>query len=882
MSSFIVGNLPSLGASALALALLGSQAAHAADPEETAAQGEIEELVVVATTGSRIKRNIDSPSPLAQFDAAELGDLAAKDIRDLVGILPINSGAENNSDNLTQNYTAGTANINLRGLGVASTLVLLNGKRQVASAVQTDDGASFVDLAALVPLLAIERVEILKDGASAIYGSDAVAGVVNFITRRGYEGAEMQVEYRTRTNNGVQDDLALDGVLGGRLGAGGSFLLAASYLDRGSLLLGEVDWLGPSTSGFGNPGSFNVPSLGRTLADPGCAANGGLFQALANGSTICRFDFGPQITAVPEEDRLQGYARADWSAADGLWLWAEIGYARNDVVRETSPSFPVLSTPLVPARNPGNIFAEDVFFQGRPFGVGHPPEVNYYQHNTVRLAVGAQGEFSGGLSWDLSYVRAANDALLNLRDVIAANFQAALLGFGGDGCNAGLAAAPPSPGEGACRYFNPFSSVFAAQPGDPTYNDPSLRDFIIGDYLGDAESEMQELDLGLTGSWGALPGGPIGFAFGLHYRKESLATVYDAITRQDGFAFLIGNSNFVGGTDIYAVYGEARLPLASWAEVAGALRFEEYGGGVGNTLDPKLSLFLTPSPSLSLRASVGTSFRAPATFQTQGVQTNFVNIRDFDGSATFAGRRSVGDPNLKPETSTAFSIGGTWQPRDALELDLDYWNYSFKDVLRKDNAQAIVSADPFDPRIQRTSAGTISIVHVAFINADAIDVSGFDFSAYARFDTPFGALSPYVDGTLLLAYDLTDASRRIDGLGRLNRANAGAPNQRLKVNVGARLIRGPIALNAQMRHIGRYQDDQGSDIDAFTTFDLNLELDLGGLLPLGAGTSMRIGVINLTDEDPPFVNIAGSYDPRSADPRGRRAFIRLESRFGEG
>ena len=160
--------------------------------------------------------------------------------------MPTDNGAENNSDNLSQNFTVGTSNINLRGLGVASTLVLLNGKRQVVSAVQTDDGASFVDLAALVPMLAIERVEILKDGASAIYGSDAVAGVVNFITRNDLDGLDVSVEYRTRQGNGSQDDVNVDAAFGGLLGASGSFLLATGYLNRSSLVLGEVDWLRPA------------------------------------------------------------------------------------------------------------------------------------------------------------------------------------------------------------------------------------------------------------------------------------------------------------------------------------------------------------------------------------------------------------------------------------------------------------------------------------------------------------------------------------------------------------------------------------------------------------------------------------------------------------
>ena len=865
-----------LGFAASVLMIAGAQVGTAESPAQVA-QDEIEEVVVVAArTGSRIKRQASSPTPLAEYGTEDLRDQAAKDIRDLVGMLPINNGAENNSDNLTQNFTVGTANINLRGLGVASTLVLLNGKRQVTSAAQTDDGASFVDVAALVPMLAVERVEVLKDGASAIYGSDAVAGVVNFITKRSYQGAELQVEYRARTNNGSQDDLTLDGVVGGNLGQDASFLLAASYLDRSSLVLGEVDWLRPATSGFGNPGSFNVPSLGRTVADPGCATNGGLLQELSTGSTICRFDFGPQITAVPVEDRLQSYARLDWSATAGTRLWLEVGYARNDISREVSPSFPVLNTPLVPAHNPGNIFAEDVFFQGRPYGVGQPTEINYYQHDTLRTAVGVQGELASGLSWDLSYVRAANDAVLNPRDVIAANFQAALSGFGGQGCDPSAA----RPGEGGCRYFNPFSSVFSAQPDDATFNDPSLRGFIIGDYVGDVESKMQVLDANLTGFFGNLPGGPLGFALGAQFRDESLAAAYDPITQRDGFAFLIGNSDHSGKTDVYAAYGEVLLPVAAWLEVTGALRYEDYGGGVGDTLDPKMSLFVAPTPDISLRASVGTSFRAPSTFQTQGVQTNFVNILDHDGSRTFAGRRTVGDPNLQPETSTEFNIGGTWRPWGNLELNLDYWDYAFRNVLRKDNAQGIVSADPFDPRVQRTAAGTVAIVNVAFINADAIDVSGLDFSARGVFDAQFGRLSSFIEGTVLLAYDVTNAGQRIDGLGRLNRANAGAPNQKFKVNLGTGWERGPFSLNLLMRHIGGYKDDHAASIDAFTTLDANLSFDLSGLFRKWPATSIRLGAVNLTDADPPYVNVAGSYDPRSADPRGRRVFIRLESRFG--
>ena len=839
--------------------------------ESGAQTGAIEEVVVTAATGSRIVRQGDSPSPLSSYDGQTLLDSGLKDLRDLVGVLSINAGAENNSDNLTQNYTVGTANINLRGLGVASTLVLLNGRRQVLSAAQTDDGSSFVDLAGLVPMLAVERVEILKDGAAAIYGSEAVAGVANFITRRGFRGIELQAEYRSRVGDGSQDDLTLDGVAGGELGSNGEFLVAASYLDRNSLVLIEVDWLQPATSGFGNPASFNVPSLGRTFADPDCEQYAGLLQALPGDSSICRFDYGPQLTAIPNEQRLQTWGRLDWAGRDGGNFWAELGYSSNDINRDVSPSFPVLSTPVIPAYHPGNPFGEDVYFQGRPYGHGQPPEVNYYEHDTARLAAGFEGRISDTSSWNVSLVRAQNDTLQNPRDVIAENFQAALLGFGGSDCNANpLDAAPEQAGTGGCLFFNPFSSNFGAGPGEALHNSPALRPFIIGNYFGDGRSQLTTLEANVTGF---LPWRDAGYAAGVQYRDQSVDFFYDDITRNDGFAFLIGNPDFDAMDQVRAAYGEIWLPISEILEVTGALRYEDYGEGVGDTLDPKVTLLYRATDAVSLRGSYSTSFRAPSPFQTLGVQTNFTNIVDHDGSRTFAGRRTLGDPNLKPETSSALNAGISWQSAGNLAFNADFWRYSFEDVLRKENAQAIVNADPFDPRIERTSAGTIAIVNVAFINADSIETSGLDVSANMTLDTLGGSIDAWAEATWLLEYDVTNAGVAVDALGKLNRANLGAPNQRFRTAAGASWSRNAMQITGLLRHVGGYKDDAGGSIDSFTTLDLNARWSLGGRLGDRLDASVTLGAANLLDEDPPFVNIAGSYDPRSSDPRGRRLFV---------
>ena len=853
---------------ALASALAAPDAAAQGDQDET-----IDEIVVTARTGSRISRQSDSPSPLSSYEGQDLVDAGLKDIRDMVGVLSINAGAENNSDNLTQNYTVGTANVNLRGLGVASTLVLVNGRRQVLSSAQTDDGSSFVDLAALAPMLAVERVEILKDGAAAIYGSEAVAGVVNFITRSGFTGFEFQTEYRARTNDGSQDDLTVDAVYGGEFGGGdGGFLVAASYLNRTSLLLAEVDWLRPATSGFGNPGSFNVPSLGRTVADPGCAQYEGLLQQLSGGGEICRFDYGPQLTSVPNERRLQFWGQGDWRPGGPADFWAEFGYANNDINREVSPSFPVLNTPVVPAYHPANPYQEDVFFQGRPYGYGHPPEFNYYEHETLRIAAGLEGELTNSTSWNLSVVYGANDAVLNPRDVHAANFQAALNGFGGSGCASG---SDRMPGQGGCLFFNPFSSNFAAAPGSPLANSPELYEFIIGDYIGLGKSQLTTVEGNISGDLPVLGGG---YAVGAQYRQQSLDFRYDTVTRQDGWAFLIGNPDFDAEDDVYAVYGEVWLPLTGNLEVTGAVRYEDYGSGVGNTLDPKVTFLFLPADVLSLRASYSTSFRAPSPFQTRGAQTNFSNIVDHDGSRTFAGRRTLGDLTLQPETSTAYNVGVTWQESASWALSADYWRYEFEDVLRKENAQAIVNADPFDARIERTSAGTISIVNVAFINADRIETTGIDLSARASVDAGAGLLSGWVEATWLLSYDVTNAGVEIDALGKLNRANVGAPNQEFRAAGGLSWASGPWEVNGLLRHVGGYEDDIGGSIDNFTTLDANARWSFGGFFGAGQETTITLGVANLLDQDPPYVAVAGSYDPRSSDPRGRRAYLAVRIR----
>src|SRR6056300_822946 len=225
----------------LLICTLGLSVATEVSAQNSQDSSLVEEVVV---TGTHIRRSSQqySISPLSTIDSDDIAIQGAKDITDLIRNLTINTGSELNVSGLNQPQTAGTAQINLRGLGLGSTLVLVNGRRQTLSAVaKQDDGASFVDTNSLVPMIMIDRVDILKDGASATYGSDAVAGVANFITHKTYEGLKVDVEYQTDDGDGSYDESQI-GLMYGAAFDRGNFVVAASFFDRGVMEAGDRDW----------------------------------------------------------------------------------------------------------------------------------------------------------------------------------------------------------------------------------------------------------------------------------------------------------------------------------------------------------------------------------------------------------------------------------------------------------------------------------------------------------------------------------------------------------------------------------------------------------------------------------------------------------------
>lgn len=845
----------------------------------------------VIAVGSQIKRKAqeDFASPVANIGDQEIASTGAKSIADLTQTLTINTGAENNPDAFTQNGTTGTSNINLRGLGVQSTLILLNGRRQVLSAATTNGGFNFVDTASLVPLIAIDNVEILKDGASATYGSDAVAGVVNFSTFQNYDGVKLSANYQT-VDGFPSDELLLQGLFGKNFD-NANFLGAISYTDRSPLTTEERRLSRPQddTSSLGNPGAFfpvSGPLAGNPLIDPGCAAAGGFPNVLAPGTALgipldvgfCGFDFGDFFNLVAEEERLTGLLQANIDFSDNISWTAELTYADNVAIRGNSPTFPFLQTgsAFIPASHPNfdptlaALTPGGAVFFGRAIGNGGDVSPNVTESDTYRFSTELEGSLDNGYDWRVSLTRAANRHIISTEDTVVDNFQCAL---------SGTCAATGGPS----GFFNPFSSSFTTAP-----NSPEILDFVIDTQVRDSTSALTVVEAVVSKVFD----NGLAVAVGGQFRGEDYDTVLDPISNADGFGFLIGDQDFEGDQDVYAVFAEAIYSVNDQLEFQLAGRFEDYGGSIGSTFDPKAAVLFRPTDAISLRGSVSTSFRSPSVFQQFGQSTVLEQVADpaNGGAAAFVAARTVGSEDLTPEESTAFNIGATFAPDFGLEVSVDYFSFDFSDVIIAENTTAVLNADPLGPDVIRVGGdgtaanpGTIVQINKNFVNASSVQTSGIDFDVRYTLDTGAGTFVPFVGGTFVTEYDLDDPQAGdIDGAGNRNFTNFGTSVPELRFNAGIGWQHGPHSLNGFARHISGYDDDQnpGEEIDAHTTFDAQYKLRVGEFIDnLGEGTTLTLGVINATDEDPPQVFTNGGFDSKVHDPRGRLFYIGADIEF---
>lgn len=819
----------------------------------------MEEVVV---TGSHIRRpsQFDSPSPLKVVTQDDMVAQGAATIVDIVKNLPENSGAEFQVDNLAQPLTSGTSNINLRNLGLGSTLVLINGQRQTLSAVAATDGSSFVDTNSLLPFIAIERMDILKDGAAATYGSDAVAGVVNFVSRNDFEGLEVRANHQA-AEHGDHSDSEVGVIWGGGNGTT-HLMLAASYFDREAMVSADRDFTdGTALSSLGHPGTFLTSS--GFVPDPGCGTVGGFLR----DDGFCGFDYSPYFDLSPDEKRTQVFANLRHDFSETLSARFELGYNKTEVDHIASPSFPFLTFfPTVPVDNPGNLWGEEVTFFGRIQGAEAGPSEAENNYDTLRAAGTLDGRFHNGWHWTLQGGYSEQEVSYDRPDTLQSRAVAALEGRGGPDND---------------QYWNPLAGAD---------NDPAVIADMIGSTDMDGETSLLTFDAVTSGELFELSSGTVMAAFGAHYRQEALEHDWGEAYNNQEFLSLFGGPDYDADRDIYALYTEFSIPLADTLELQASARYEDYGDGV-NSLDPKLAALWRPTEHLSLRGSVGTAFRAPSLFQTDATQASQANMYDpLTDSTVFRSAQTNGNPDLDPEEADVLNLGVTWED-DALSLSLDYWYYDYEDLIVKQVPDAVVAQEvadtlaglsdtPAQIAVTRDPASNlITLVQTEFINASSAETDGVDLSGQYSLDTGAGLFRFGTHWTWVNKYELRESSGgdTVDAVGSRNKLNFARSMPEWKGNLSLDWALGSHSATAYVRYSDSYEDD-----NSLLTIDSHTTLDLRYAYAFGLGDSeatVAIGAINVTDEEPPAVLDLLGYDTKVHDPRGRMYYINLQYRL---
>ena len=843
---------------------------------------DIEEVMV---TGSYIKGSpTDGASPVEIVDRDTIEDIGATSIADITRNLSVNSGSENNSDSFTQGATQGTSNVNLRGLGLSSTLILVDGRRHTLTGATANDGSAFVNTNA-IPVVALERVEVLKEGAASIYGSDAVAGVVNYIFRRDFTGVELEVSSQEADISGQTDDRV--SVIWGAENGNTNFVLAASVLDRSPMSGADFDpslaqlgisGLGTSFLLFGPDTVESGPYAGtytpfQNVPDPSCVANKGILIPQASGSR-CGFVYGPRFNVVNEEDHESMYGSFKTLLANGNAL--EIDYMSTAIdVNDNpqSPSYPALSY-LSPANaimpgTGGSPFAVPVLWLGRALGSAFPSPNAPREIETDRFSIGLSGDFDNGFDWDAHYTVSSEDFYGQQPDTSTSRFSAAIKGNGGNSGN---------------QTWDLFT---------PTNNSADLIQWISTSQQTWTETELAVFDFIVTGEWGE-----VDIASGFQYRDETFNVArgassiaqFDAagnITVPADLLFLGGGLESNASRDAMAVFIEGSMNASDKLEINGALRYEDLE--TDSSINPKISFRYQATDNLALRASFSTSFREASLAQLTSTTIGLQGIQDYNtdgspkGGTTFIRIAQANNPNLDAEESDNMNIGAIWRPTDKLSMKLDYWAIEYSDVITIESAQGKVAANPNDPDVKRTTGGTLTGVTTKYFNAAYVNTSGLDFESTYDFDTPWGQAQVGVNMMHMFEYEIPLNGSTVDVVGKFNHDNFARSLPETKAVFHAALESG----NNSLALFGRYTTDYSTTrpldatatsrgfsqkIDSFFTVDL---MDSYTIQMSDSELKLSVGVTNLFDEEVPLVYDAAnwSYDPKHHDPRGRMVYV---------
>jgi len=810
--------------------------------------------------------------------------------------------------------------LSLRGLGSARTLVLINGRRGAPAG-----GSSAVDIAG-IPISAIERVEVLKDGASAVYGSDAVAGVVNFILRRDFSGTEVSATLGTPTRSGGGKEAKV-AVLSGFAGDSYGGTLSASYQkvkpifgsDRSFARNINVENQLDKTSTTSFPANIRLPNGQLRSANyPDCGPYSIVSPLSPN---LCRYDNAPYIALQPDIEQLSAGASGHFSFSPAVEAYAELNVTRNETNNTTQHV--LINGAALPAGHPYIASLTNLIntqYAGLPAAqvaqlrtlIGSawallPPSSPYYP-TAFAAANGLTGQPLVLLFRSIpSGVRKTQDITDNHR--IVAGLRGLLMGWDYDGAllySDNKITTNLTQGWSLTDKYLNLIDTGVINPFGATTDPAALQAAMDANYNGlfnISKTSVASVDLKASRELMRLSGGPLGVALGVELRKEKLDIAPSDANKQ----FLVAGFGAPGvpvnaDRKVASAFAEFNIPLLKTLELNTALRWDKYQG-VGDTTNPKVSLRWQPVDMLLLRASVGTGFRAPTLVdlyqpEARGITTN--GSRDLircpqgttgllDCSTQFV-TIGGGNPNLKPEKSTSASVGFLFEPIKDFSAGLDFFNVEIKDIIRTGLSAATILGDPvrYASYIRRgppdgnpSGVGPIIGIDLSLTNLGRTTVAGYDMDLKARL--PLFAdqkLTARFAGTYYSAYK----QQNLDG------SFTDAVNQPAAIGIGVVLRwrhtasatwdSGPWSVTLAENYQNRYQDLRTSLQPAsvvprlvkhYETFDLQ------GSYRGFKSIKLSAGVKNLFDRDPPYTNygagFVGSYDLSYTDVRGRFAYV---------
>ena len=839
-----------------------------------------EEIVV---TGSYIKNTDNELSPIETFSKDDYLKFNTMSLSEISRYIPSISGSHfqtNSMDGEDQGMSA----ITLRGLDHASTLLMINTKRQTFAGTPSHEGEGYID-ANVIPEIAIKSIEILKEGATSIYGSDAVAGVVNVLTQKDFEGFLLRSDHQITESHKQNDNKV--GFLYGFKNDKNKLVFGLESFYRSPLSARQIDGIADlSISTFGktfittekeeiSSGPYQgIYEKGEKIPDPNCENNGGI---LLGG--FCKFAYGERFNIINKERHHKAYFNLNTSIEDSYLISNDFNiiYAKVNVLdNPQSPSYPALpflTRNIFPGEG-GSPFKNEIKWRGRPLGSNYPSPFSTKDIHQYHMTDSMKFSFSDNDFLDISITHSAHSNLAIRPDIINSRFLEALAGRGGEKKN---------------LSWNLFSDT----------NEDELVQYVSGNLVAKKKGSLSSIDgIYLTNF------NDFDFSAGFQIARDTLDIKYNdlgrievdkegQITKQADLFFLGGGTDVNKSRSKAALFGELNKSISQTLDIRAALRYEDFKNE--NSLDPKISLRFQPNDIFSLRFSTGTSFTMPSMSQMYGSDIVLGSVRDVNGSV-FVRQGQTGNPALKPAKSINSNLGFIFYPREEYSLSFDFFEINYKDRIEAESAQAIVLNNPNSSKITRNASGEIIGVIASYVNEEKSIITGMDFEFNSLFDLyDFGSLNFKITSTTLFSFltpehhehndDAEDHDHHRDDeklINRVGKFNYDAHIHSLpknKINLFLDWEYSEFLLNWTSRYISGYTNErQLSDyaislgytnkVSSFLIHDLSITRPIN----LKDGTiDLKFGIINLTNEPAPKLFDAPdfSFDTRLHDPTGR-------------